>query len=389
MKIYRDFLLPSGLLAGTIIGAGIFALPYVFKESGLSIGFFYLILGALVYAVIHLMYADVIMRTSGEHRFVGYARIYLGPGAAWLSVIMTVLEMLVVMTIYLVLSISFSNIILASGAPLAKLLIFWFFGSAAIFLSLRKLAFLELLIAGGMIAIIGAIFFLGLENFIQAFIAGAAFPNLKLAPDFSRIFFPLSPVLFALGGRVAIPPLVKYFAGQRQSNRSRLIKKAIIAGTVIPAIVYALFVLGILGASGVVTEDAVSGLSGAAPSWVFLLIGILGLLSLWSSYIVIGLDVMNTLIHDLKFFKIGRLFFVVLGPLLLYFSGFQNFLGLVGIAGGIFLSLEGIFIIAMWQRANRRSGKSSFLIQNINPIVVVLFFLLFVAAFIQELAKIF
>ena len=111
MKFYRDFLLPTGLLAGTIIGAGVFALPYTFKTAGLSVGFFYLALAAAMYCLIHLFYADMIVRTPGEHRFVGYAKIYLGRPAFWQAIAMSVLEMVLVMTIYLLLSVSFLNLL--------------------------------------------------------------------------------------------------------------------------------------------------------------------------------------------------------------------------------------------------------------------------------------
>ena len=101
--MFKSFLLPTGLLAGTIIGAGIFALPYVFAKAGLVAGFFYLALGGIAYTVVHLMYADVIMRTRSAHRFPGYAGLYLGRFGFILAVLIGVLEMILVMTIYLIL----------------------------------------------------------------------------------------------------------------------------------------------------------------------------------------------------------------------------------------------------------------------------------------------
>ena len=69
--MYKNFILPAGLLAETIIGAGMFALPYVFQKSGIGLGLFYLFFFGLVSILIHLMYADIILRTSENHRFAG------------------------------------------------------------------------------------------------------------------------------------------------------------------------------------------------------------------------------------------------------------------------------------------------------------------------------
>ena len=42
-KTFSQFIFPTSLLAGTIIGAGMFALPYLFEKSGIILGLLYLI----------------------------------------------------------------------------------------------------------------------------------------------------------------------------------------------------------------------------------------------------------------------------------------------------------------------------------------------------------
>ena len=370
-----------GLLSGTIIGAGVFALPYVFKTAGLGLGIFYLILGGLIYAFIHLLYADIIVRTPGEHRFVGYVERYLGSGFRWLAILMAVLEMVFVMTIYLVLSASFVNLIFG-GLGIYKVLAFWILGSLAIFLSLKRLALLEFLIAWGMILIIVLIFILGLGNL----------PRLESqpwTPDISYALLPLAPILFALGGRVAIPSVVKYFRLPGVGHNHAFIKKTVIAGTLIPALVYGFFVFGILGLTDNVTEDAVTGLVSRISPALLLVMGVLGLLALWSSYIVVGLDVNYTLLYDLKAERFSRLLLVVAAPLVLYFVSSQDFLGLVSFVGGIFLALEGIFIIFMWLRAGKKAERAPILLGKISSIMIAAAILVFAAALVRELTKIF
>lgn len=379
MNWYRNFLLPTGLLAGTVIGAGVFALPYLFAKAGFAVGFASLALGAAAYAVVHLLYADLILRTPGEHRFVGFARMHLGRVGFFFSIAMAVLEMVFVLTIYLILSVSFANL-LVSGPDLLKLLVFWALGSAAIFLSLRRLALSELLVTLGMVAIIGVMFFLGVGEIAHT-------KTFELFTGRASLFLVLGPALFALSGRVAIPSVVNYFREHEVTHGRRAIRRAVIAGSIVPAIVYGLFVVGVLGISPTVTEDAVSGLAGGAHPFFIFLVGILGLISLWSSYIVVGLDVSSILRYDLKFSRITRFAAVILGPLLLYFSGFQSFITLVSFVGGIFLGFEGILIVTMWLKARRYEPFRPPLLKKVHGFFLLLTVLVFAGALVYEIIR--
>ncbi len=361
-KTAKDFLLSVGLLAGTIIGAGIFSLPYIFKSAGLVTGFFYLALATAAYIIIHWMYAEIIQKTSGEHRFVGYAKTYLGVGGYWLAILITVIETILILTIYLVLSQSFGNLITAYGAGVEKMIIFWAIGSMAMFLSLRRMAWVEFLITAGMAVIIGIIFIFSLNDVRPLSVAGL------VSVDWRMWFLPLAPVLFSLSGRQAIPALVKI-----RGN----VKKSIFTGVALAAVVYALFVLSVLMLSPTVSQDAVTGLRGAVPAWTLITIGIFGVLSLLSSYITVGFDVYKSLGLDLRMPFWLNFLIVVFGPIALYFAGFNSFIGLVSFVGGIFLALEGIFIIVMWLKATKRSLTA--------PTIILL--VIFAVALLYELLK--
>ena len=378
--MYKNIILPASLLAGTIIGAGVFALPFVFEKAGIMTGLFYLGFFSVAFVFIHLMYADLILKTEGGrnfHRFPGYAKIYLGNWGFWLAILTTIIGMLFVLTVYLILSISFINLIYPIGLDISdasKLLIFWFFGSAAIFSGIRRIAFSEFLITGGIIAIILIIFSYGLGYFGKII----SVPTFNL----QNIFLPYGAVLFALMGRTAIPAVISYF----QKIREPLVqaKTPIILGTLMPALVYLLFVFGIWGLSEIVSEDAVSGLVGQIPQWVLTLVGIFGLISLWSSYIIIGLDIKNSLKFDLKFPKILAGLTVVVLPALLYFWGFQSFLTLVGLVGGIFIALEGIFIVLMWIRASKAKAEQ-IIFKKLNPLIIYALITVFIGGILYEI----
>src|SRR3990167_2562386 len=71
-----------GLLVGMIVGAGMFAIPYVVSRAGLLLGSIYLLLGVSVVAVLHTLYGEVVYVIKERHRLPGYARLCLG--ACWL-----------------------------------------------------------------------------------------------------------------------------------------------------------------------------------------------------------------------------------------------------------------------------------------------------------------
>lgn len=344
--MYKKILLPVGLLSATIIGAGVFALPYVFHSAGLIPGVFYLALFGGVFVLIHLMYADTILKTQGSHRFAGYAEIYLGGFAKWLTALATIAGMILILVVYLILSASFINLIIPGAFNSYGILIFWFLGSLAIFLKINRLALSEFIITLSIATIILIIFIFGLGNLNQVVSRLVIF-------DFPYLFIPYGAVLFSLNGRVAIPQIINYF--QKNNLPPLKAKTPIILGTLIPAIIYFLFVAAILALSGNVSPDAVSGLINGLPLWVLKLLGILGIISIWSTYIVIGRDVENSLEYDFRFPKLLASFAVILLPLILYLVGFKNFLNLVSFVGGVFVGLEGILIVLIWMRAMKKN----------------------------------
>jgi len=343
---YYNFLLPAGLLSGTIIGAGVFSLPYVFNRAGINPGFFYLFVLGLAMTVVHLLYARLVLKTRGHHNFVGYARLYLGRWAVWPALAIGVLQGLINLVVYLVLSLSFSNLLFAGGDWL-KIGVFWLLGSSAVFLNFKKEAITEFFITVGIALIIFLIFWQGVSGFSPSFLTSADF-------SWGNIFLPIGPIIYSLGGRPAVLELVGYLKGRRQSVWPN-VERAVTVGTLFPVLLYGAFVIGILSLAPRVTPDAVSGLTGGVAGWFLGAVGLLGLLNILSSYIAIGFDISHILRVDLNISRPVGVLMVVFCPILLFLIGFNDFLQLVSASGLIFGSLEIIFIIWMWRRLSTRS----------------------------------
>ncbi|HNU96444.1 MAG TPA: aromatic amino acid transport family protein [Candidatus Paceibacterota bacterium] len=358
MKIFREFILPTSFLSGTIIGAGIFSLPYFFIKAGVGLGFAALGVWTLVFIIIHLMYGDLVLRHGDGHRFAGYARIYFGRLGYWISIIMTVVEMFFVLTIYLLLSSSFVSLLMPSSSVIAQVIVFWGVGTLIIFSGTKRVALFEFIAIAGILAAIVLIAWFGLPGFFQK-----TFEFASSQPVSWLVVF--GPLIFALNGRPAIPSVMHYF--KRIGKEEKKSKSSIIWGTVVSAFVYAVFVVGVLGATKTVTPDSVSGLIGIFPTWTILSVfGVLGILSLLSSYFSIGLDVKHSLQLDINFPNYIASILVVLIPILIYLINPGSFISLIEIAGGFFIGLEGIMILMMWRKAKKIAP--TVFVKKINPI---------------------
>jgi len=376
-KIFSQLIFPSSLLATTIVGAGMFALPYLFNKVGVATGLFYLFFFGAVFALIHLMYADIIVRTPENKRFSGYAKIYLGQFGYWSSIFMTIFGALLVLTIYLILSVSFVKLILPTAPDIYIISIFWLLSSLAIFFSINELAMSDFFIFLAMVALIFIVFGFGFSGGLE---------KIKTIPlfDFSNIFLPFGAVLFSMYGRSAIPALLGYFRNNGQSPVKG--KWPIIIGSVAPVFIYTFFIFGILGLSNGVSQDAVSGLVKNLSSIILWILGTLGIISLWSTYIIIGRDIKKSLEHDFNIPLVFSGLVVVVAPILFYMAGFQNFLQLVEFIGAVIIGLEGIFIVLMWLRASKIASEHKF-INKLNPLLVGLLLLVFIGGILYKVIE--
>jgi len=371
--MYKNLILPAGLLAGTIIGAGIFALPYVIGEAGLIAGLFYLAVFASVFSLIHLMYADVILKTNEDHRISGYAKIYLGRIGFELGALVAIIGALFVLLIYLVLSSSFINLILPGVSPVIEIILFWIAASLPIFFNIRRLGFCEIFVAAGIVLITLIIFFYGVGGLSKIQIS---------AFNYGNLFLPYGAVLFALSGGVAIPAIRDYF---RKANLPMYsLKKSIVLGTFLPAAVYFIFIIGVLGASRIVSYDAVSGLVGLASQPILWLMGVLGLTSIWSTYIVIVQQLKYGLELDFGLPKFLAYAIAIFSPLILYVLGLNKFIDLVILTGAIFTGLESILIILMWLRAKKLKPQSE-IFKKLSPAIAYILILVFIGGMIYKL----
>lgn len=333
-------------LSGTIIGVGLFSLPYITKEVGVlaMLGYF-AVLGFLV-ILIHLLFAQVALRTPDNLRLSGYAKIHLGSLGQKIALISSLLGFFGALLAYLIVGGEFLAGLLS---PL--------FGFGSLFYTVLYSAVGSLLILFG-IKIISKIEFWGLVGFIVIlgliFLRGRNLIDLdnfgiwNLNSGFS--FLPYGPILFSLWGASLIPELEEMLGKKKES-----LKKIILAGMLIPVFIYLLFIFLVLGITGAqTTESAMAGLKNVLGDGIVSLGLFFGIITTFTSFITIGLTLKKTLQYDLKLGKNPAFIIACFLPLGLFLAGLKSFIGIISFVGGVMLGIDGILILLMYRKLNPR-----------------------------------
>jgi len=362
-------------LAGTIVGVGVFGLPYVAWRAGFFTEAVYLAVLFFVFVSLHLMFGEIILRTGARHRLVGYVGLYLGERARKFVTLTTTLGTLGGMLVYILVGGRFLNVLFDGflAVPAYSYLVFWAAGSCLIIFGLKvikrsELVMLFFMVAAIAVLMIGGAKKISLDNFFTF--------------DSSRIFLPYGITLFALAGIAAVPAVRDILEGSEKK-----IKKALILGTALPALFYVLFVALVLGVSGeAVSEDAISGLKSVLGNFVVFTGALFGVFAVATSYITFGLYLKDMLVYDLSINKILALLFIISAPIALVFLHSDSFIVVLGFIGAIFGGLESIFLIYTYKKAKQKGDRTPEYAYNIpapllNILIAVFIFGIFYALF--------
>ena len=362
------------VLSGTIIGVGLFSLPYITLKVGIFVmlGYFF-ILGALV-IILHLFYGELSLKTPDFKRLPGFAKIYLGNWGEIIAYISTILGLFGAILAYLIVGGEFLGNLLSP-----------FFGEGALFYTLLYFALGAILIFFGSKAV-AKIEFWGLILFfivlIIIFLRSRPFlntENLSYSLNLNNLFLPYGAIIFSLWGATLIPE-VEEMLGKRKD----LLKKIIPIAILIPILVYFFFIYVILGITGSqTTEFALTGLRNFLGNEVVSLGFLFGVLTTFTSFIALGLTLKKVFWYDLKIGKNLAWAITCFVPLAIFLAGLKSFIPIISLIGGVMLGIDGILIILMYQVCQRIRRFSFFhfltsfliLILAIGIIYEIFFFL--------------
>ena len=331
-------------LAGTIIGVGLFGLPYVTLKVGfwVMLGYFFVLTTVVI--LVHSFFGELALKTPDFKRLPGFAAIYLGNWGKLAAYLATILGFFGALLAYLIVGGEFLTELLSpyfGGNNLLYTLLYFFVGTALIFCGIKAIAKVEFWGLILFFLILIAIFLNGqsLINFQNLFIGNWNF-------EVGNLFLPYGVILFSLWGAALIPEVEEMLAPQKKH-----IKWIIPVSILIPAFVYLFFIYLILGIAGVhTTESALGGLKAALGDGIVVLALIFGLLTTFTSFISLGLTLKKVFLYDLKLTKTLSFTITCFVPLILFLAGLKSFIAVIGLVGGVMLAVDGILILLMYNK---------------------------------------
>jgi len=258
------------------------------------------------------------------------------------------------------------------GSPLFYSIIFFLFGSYLIFKDIKLIEKCEALLVCLLLTIVVVILLISINKI--------DYSNLQYIYP-SRLFVPFGIIVFAFFSTGAIPEI-----GIELRKNRKMMKKAIIIGSIIPIIVYAIFTFIIVGITGTKTTDgSILGL-GSTLGYSALILGtVFGILTIATSFIAVGLALKEMYNYDLKLSKTKSSILTCLIPIIFAVllinlkvnNPFSTILNITGIfAGGI----TGIAVILMaWNAKKLGDRKPEYTIHK-NKLIGILLIIMFLAA---------
>jgi amino acid permease len=346
-NLFKNYIYPISVFSGGMIGVGFLSLPYVAMKSGIWVMMTYFVVLTALMATINLIFAEISLKTPDFKRFPGFVGKYLGKYAKAYSLISVVFSGISILLVYLIVGGQFLFSALSPvfyGNILAYTLIYFAVASAIIYFDIKVIKKFEFWILSLLFV---SLIVVSIEGFSQIKISHIFFNN---SPSiFTNIFLPYGPIIFSLWGIGLIPETEEMLRGDKKT-----FKKVITISTVIVAVFYFLFTILILSISGTnTTESALTGLSifvGRGASLFALLIGVL---ATFTAFISQGIILKKVLMYDLKINHWQAFIMTCCTPLVFFLLGFNSFVLIISLVGGVLLSIDVILILLMFKKVKK------------------------------------
>jgi tyrosine-specific transport protein len=335
------------VIVGSMVGVGIFGLPFAFAKAGFWLGIGLLVVIGAETLLIDSMYGEVVLRTHAKHQLTGYAKKYLGRGFQRVVFFAAVLTGYAALLAYIIIAGDFLNTLLSSFffIPLpAYSIIFFAFVSLAVLAGLKTVSWLETIFTGFFITII-VLFFAGDISHIN--------PINFQGHMTSNAYLPYGVLLFAFGGLLAIPISRELLVGQERKFR-----RAITTGLLIVSLLYALFVVAVVGVSGGATsQDAISGLFEFVGPRISLLGAAFGITAVSTSFMMLASGLVEVFHFDFRIRSLKAWLLVVVPPLLFFLAGLRTFVDIISLAGGVALGIEHLVIVLLYAKVKKHGDR--------------------------------
>lgn len=338
----------TATFCATVIGAGIFVLPYVAAKVGFIETLLYFALLIAPIAAIHRLLADIAWNTDGIGSIPDYADRYLGPKIRNFALFISATRVVGVLLVYTLL-----------GGFFLQSLLRPYFGGKEIFYTLIFFGFASFLIykkeidgkseKRGLLALFFG--FLVLFIFMAKALPFFDFSHLSNGINFKDAALPYGIIMFALWGLHTVPMLKKM---AQENGGIKAYKKSINLGIIISALFYVAFIAVILGVSGSRTaQDALSAFTEIIGGNIVKIGFIFALFIILDSFFALGVSLRNIFHKDAKLSKIVSRAFACFLPFSLFVMGFRDYVHIISVVGAFLFTTEGIIVVHIYRRFSK------------------------------------
>jgi len=338
-------ILATASVVGTIIGAGVFALPYTFSQSGLVTCLIYFLILSPIVILLHLFFGEITLRTKEEQRLVGYAERYLGPKAKHLVAFSVITGIIGSLLVYIILAGDFLSILFPQWLSSAQCSILsWGALAFLVFLGTRSVAWVELLMTTMLFFVIAVVLAACLPHFSTA--------NLSFFNP-AKIALPFGIIMFSLVGWSSVPEAEDLLTDKRK------LKRVIIGAISLAAVFYCLFAIIISGVTGLKTsQEALKGLALVLGYKVMIFGALFGLLAVATSFLTLANYLKNTFRFDYKLPHRLAFGLACFTPLILFLLGFRDFIAVISILGAVIGMVEGVALVLTYKKAKKLGNRA-------------------------------
>ncbi len=333
------------LIVGGTIGAGVLSIPYAVSKVGLIVGISYIIVLGLLMIGLNLLLGEVSAETKGDYQLVGLTYKYLGKIGGRVMTFLSYIMLIGVLTIY----------IIGEGEVLSSI-----FGGTSFFWSIIFFVLFGTLVAIGIRGVKTVNFFISLSILLVILIiVFLSSPHIDIEnigfSNLSYLLFPYGIILFAFHGTTSVPE-ARFLLKKRDLD----LKKAIIISGLISITAYALFAFAVVGVTGQeTTEIATIGLGHQLGKILFLFGNLFAILAMAGSFLIAGVSLKDSLSWDYKIPTWLANVFVLGLPLLIFLLGMREFIAMIDLVGGVFISIEMILVLLIYKKAKQTGALDS------------------------------
>ncbi len=323
------------LMTGCIIGGGILDLPFAVAKSGFWSSILLIVILGLIMLFINLRIGEINVAMKKPHQLVGIVERFLGKKG---KVFMTLAMLLLSYGALIAYAIGCSKILsLIGGYEMAWRLGFYIIGALVVVKGIQVIGGSELFLETIKLAIVGIIVMLGMSNnFNPAAFSGFTFTGIGMV---------FGIALFAYLGFVSVPAVYEL------KPKLKNFKKIIIIGSLVPIVVYLLFITTVVVRTGsFTTEVATIGLQQVFPPVIGVLINIFALLALATSFLAVSYALYDMFIRDFMLRKSRSFIFSFTPPLIGMFF-LESFAKTIDVAGALAGSAMAILVILAHRNA--------------------------------------